>query len=165
MVHFWELCLSAWETSWPGPPVNKCRKEEINTWPLESSWNKEIFTSTYCLFYFTSSSSPLCSIKKKLIKIKLSKNKAQLSNPVKMVLWDTSTPSFQCAGLPNKYTIPCSNASSLDLLACHAVSSRSLDSVTFFLQPCLRWPYCELRLKEYSLPAKVYGDKIQSRHT
>ena len=103
--------------------------------------------------------------KKKLIKIKLSKNKAQLSNPVKMVLWDTSTPSFQCAGLPNKYTIPCSNASSLDLLACHAVSSRSLDSVTFFLQPCFRWPYCELRLKEYSLPAKVYGDKIQSRHT
>ena len=95
----------------------------------------------------------------------MSKNKAKLSNPVKTVLWDTSMPSFQSAGFPNKYTIPCSSASSLDLLACHVVSSRSLDSVTFFLQPCLRWPYCELYLKGYRLPVKVHRDKIQSRHT
>ena len=99
------------------------------------------------------------------IKIKLNKNKAQLSTPIKMVLWDTSTPSFQSAGFPNKHTIPCSSASSLDLLACHVVSSRSLDLVTFFLQTCLRWPYCELCWKGYSLPAKVHRDKIQSRHT
>ena len=47
-----------------------------------------------------------------------------------MVLWDTSPPSSQSAGFPNKVNIPCPNNWSPDLLACRVVSSISLDSVT-----------------------------------
>ena len=47
-----------------------------------------------------------------------------------MVLWDTSPPLSLSAGFPNKVTIPCPNNLSLDLLACRAVGSMSLDSVT-----------------------------------
>ena len=50
-----------------------------------------------------------------------------------MVLWGTNPPSSQPAGFPNKVVIPCANTMSLDLLACHAVSSTSLDSVTNFM--------------------------------
>ena len=57
------LCLSSQEISWPGPSVNGFRKEEINTSPLESGWNQEIFATTYYLFYFTSLLPHLCSIK------------------------------------------------------------------------------------------------------
>ena len=56
------------------------------------------------------------------------------SNSGKMVLWDTSPPSSWSTGFLNKVTIPCLNTPSLDLLACCAVSSTSLDSVTF-------WPF------------------------
>ena len=48
------LCLSWQETSWPSPPVNGHRKEEINTSPMEFGWNQEIFVVTYQLFNFTS---------------------------------------------------------------------------------------------------------------
>ena len=49
-----------------------------------------------------------------------------------MVLWDiyTSLPSSQSTGFQNKISIPCPDTWSLDLLACHAASSRSLDLVT-----------------------------------
>ena len=47
-----------------------------------------------------------------------------------MVLWDTSLPSSLSAGFLNKASIPCPNTSSLDLLACRAANSTSLDSVT-----------------------------------
>ena len=47
-----------------------------------------------------------------------------------MVLWDSSPPSSQSAGFPNKVTIPCPNNLSLDLLTCRAASSTSLESVT-----------------------------------
>ena len=43
--------------------MNSCRKEEINTSPPESGWNQDKFATMYCLFYFTSSPPPLCSIK------------------------------------------------------------------------------------------------------
>ena len=45
-----------------------------------------------------------------------------------MVLWDTSPPSSQSAGFPNKVVIPVEflNNLSLDLLACRAMSSMSL---------------------------------------
>ena len=48
-----------------------------------------------------------------------------------MVLWDTSPPSSRSSGFLNKVAIPYPSNSSLDLLACCAVSSMSLDSVTF----------------------------------
>ena len=47
-----------------------------------------------------------------------------------MVLCNKSPPSSLFAGFPNKVTIPCPKNSSLDFLACCAVSSTSLDSVT-----------------------------------
>ena len=47
-----------------------------------------------------------------------------------MVLWDTSPPSSWSAGFLNKVTIPCSNTSSLNLLACRVTSSMNFDSVT-----------------------------------
>ena len=82
-------------------------KNEINTHFPESNWNQEISATTYCHFYFTSS----------------------YPKPGKMVLWDISPPSSLSSGSPNKVTIPCPNSSSLHLLACHIVSSRSLDLV------------------------------------
>ena len=38
--------FSSQETSWPGLPVNDCRKEEINTSPPEADWNQERFDFT-----------------------------------------------------------------------------------------------------------------------
>ena len=37
------LWFSSQEISWPEPPVNDCRKEEINTSPLEADKNQEMF--------------------------------------------------------------------------------------------------------------------------
>ena len=53
------LCLSSLETSWPGPFINGCRKEEINceAWPELGNICNNVH-----LFYFTSSPL-LCSIK------------------------------------------------------------------------------------------------------
>ena len=48
----------------------------------------------------------------------------------KMILWDTSLPSSRSAGFLNKVAISCLNTLRLDLLACHALISMSLDSVT-----------------------------------
>ena len=45
------------------------------------------------------------------------------SNLGKMILWDTSPPSFQSASFPSKVTIPCPQNLSLLLLSCHAVRS------------------------------------------
>ena len=50
-----------------------------------------------------------------------------------MVLWDTSPPSSQPAEFSVRVTIPFPKTSSLDLLACHEVSSISLGSVTYVL--------------------------------
>ena len=47
-----------------------------------------------------------------------------------MILWDTSLPSSRSAGFLNKVAISCLNTLFLDLLACHALISMSLDSVT-----------------------------------
>ena len=120
-------------------------------------------TSTYCLFYFTSSSSPLFSIKKQ---IKLNWIKTKPSFQI-LSRWFFETLVHHLFSLLafQINTLFLAPVPPLDLLACHVVSSRSLDLVTFFLQTCLRWPYCELCPKGYSLPAKVHRDKIQSRHT
>ena len=48
---------------------------------------------------------------------------------LEMVFGDSSLPS-RSTSLPVKVSIPCSNSSSLNLLAGHAVSRTSLDSVT-----------------------------------
>ena len=47
----------------------------------------------------------------------------------KMVFWGTGPPSSWSAGFLNKVVILCRNNFSLDLVACHAASSMSLDSV------------------------------------
>ena len=55
-----------------------------------------------------------------------------------MVPWDNSLPSSRSTGFPNKVAIPCPNTSSLNSLACHVVSSMSLDSIIlvhFELEP------------------------------
>ena len=50
-----------------------------------------------------------------------------------MALCDAGLPSSRSADFLNKVTIPCPNNLSLYLLACHVVSSMSLDSVTLSL--------------------------------
>ena len=52
------------------------------------------------------------------------------SNLGKMVLWNTSSPSSPSAGFPDKVSVLCPSNSCLDQLACHSVSSMSLDLVT-----------------------------------
>ena len=47
-----------------------------------------------------------------------------------LVLWDISPPYSLSAGFSSKLAIPCPNDSSLNLLACHEVSSMCLNSVT-----------------------------------
>lgn len=47
-----------------------------------------------------------------------------------MILWDANPPSSQFSGLQNKVALPCPNNLSLDLLACCAVNSASLQLVT-----------------------------------
>ena len=47
-----------------------------------------------------------------------------------MVLWDASPLSSQSTDFQDKVSIPCPKSSSLGLLACCAVSSTNLDSVT-----------------------------------
>ena len=49
-----------------------------------------------------------------------------------MVLWGMSL-SSQFASFLNKVAVPCPNDSFLDSLACHEVSSMSLNSVTIML--------------------------------
>ena len=88
--------------------MNGCRKEEINTSPLESGQNQEIFDFTHSPF----------SIKG-----------AGILTEGKMVLWDTSPPSSWSAGFPNEVAIPCPNNRSLNSLVCHAASRKCLDSV------------------------------------
>ena len=73
------------------------------------------------------------------------------ANSSKMVLWDTSPPSSRSAGFLNKVTIPCPNISSLNLWACCAVSSMSLELVTTLLK------------KEISLKPGSPYPKIQTR--
>ena len=58
-----------------------------------------------------------------------STNTSLNSNPVKIVLWDSSPPFFLSAGFLNKVAIPWPNNLSLNLLSCLG-SSTSLDSVT-----------------------------------
>ena len=51
-----------------------------------------------------------------------------------MIPWNTSPSSSPSASFPNKATICCPIHLSLDLLACHVMSSMSLDSVTITLE-------------------------------
>ena len=58
MAHLWGPCLpgheheakirllSSQETSWPGPPVNDCKKEEMNTSPPEAERHQKMFDFT-----------------------------------------------------------------------------------------------------------------------
>ena len=69
------LCSAHRETPWPCPPVNGCKKEEINTSPSRGWPNQEMFCNTYGLFTLFPHLLPLSVLKKKLA-----------SRPHKMVL-------------------------------------------------------------------------------
>lgn len=81
--------------------MNDCRQEEINTVPPEADQNQEMLD--FALSHFST---------------KRSLN----SNLGMKVLWDTSLPSSGSMGFLNKVAIPCPKKSSLDFLACQAVS-------------------------------------------
>ena len=101
--------------------MSGCRKEEINTSPLESGQNQgRKMVTTYGLFKIFTSSSPHSLF----YKIN------QHPNLGKMVLWDTNPPFSWSAGFPNKVTITCPNNFSSNLLAGSAVNSRNLSSIT-----------------------------------
>ena len=77
------------ETVWLSPPVNGCRKEEINTPPpvLQNTWP----------FYFTFSPLlSLCSIKE-----------TSIQTWTKWIFWDLSLSASQPASFPNKVITSC----------------------------------------------------------
>ena len=76
--------FSSEETSWPGPPVNDCRKELTPL--LQSGWNQEMSDFAPSPF---------------------SIRETWILTQVKMFLWDTSPPSSQSAGFLNKVALPC----------------------------------------------------------
>ena len=72
-----------------------------------------------------------------------------------MVLWDISPPSSWSAGFTNSTAINCPNTLSLNWLACYAVSSMNLDSVTLlnqkagtFPSPETHWPISSSATRE-----------------
>ena len=122
MAHLWESCL-------PGMSVklkylclaHRKHSDQAHLWtaagrkksPPEADWNQGMFDFTPSPF----------SIKE-----------AWILTQARWFIWDTTPPSSQSAGFPNKVTIPCPNNSFLDLLACCVAVSMSLDSVTrYFL--------------------------------
>ena len=114
------LCSAHRDTIWPCLPVNGCRKEEINTSPLQCWPSQEIFCKTNGLFTLLSH----------LLPPSLFYKRNWHPDPSKMVFGDISLPSSPPAGFPNKVAIPCLNTLSPDLLACRAASRVCLDSVT-----------------------------------
>ena len=113
LAHLWEPCVSG-----DGHPdqahlwmTARRRKGHI---PPEADRNQETNVHLYSPFLYKRSLN---------------------SNSGKKILWDVSAPSSWFAGFPNKAAIPCPNNSPLDLLACHAVSSTTLDVVTTGISP------------------------------
>ena len=88
--------------------------------------------------------------------LSLLSQKSRNSNSGKVVLWETSPPSSRSAGFLNKVTIPCPNTSSLDVLACHAVNSISLDSVAEALPQII--PYLIISENLYPKTSNLEGD-------
>ena len=84
--------------------MNGCRKEDMDTYPSESGWNKKLTCSPFSI-------------------------KSLHPNSETMVFWDSGPPFSWSAGFPNKVTIPCPSNLSLDLLACRGASSSNLDLI------------------------------------
>lgn len=80
------------------------------------------------------------------------------SNSGKMALCDAGPPSSRSADFLNKVTIPCPNNLSLYLLACHVVSSTSLDSVT-------PWARCTQPINTVQLAKRSRKKKAASHGT
>ena len=96
------LCSAHGETIWPCPPVNGCKKEEMNTFPHWGWSSQEMFCKTDGPFYFTSPLPlPLWFYKRNWH-----------PDPDRMVLGDPSPPSFWSASFPNKVVFLASTASS-----------------------------------------------------
>ena len=118
------LCLSSEETSWPSPPVNGCRKEQIYISSLDSGQNQGIFATVYLLCYFTSSSPSLCSIIE--------------TSTQTQARWFFGTLVHHLLGLLAFWIKLLFLAPTTHLSICHAASSVSLDSVTISTQN----PHC-----------------------
>ena len=79
------------------------------------------------------------------------------SNLDKMILYNISLSSSQSAGFPNKVTVSCCNTSSVNVLACHAESSTSLDLVSMIIKCGISLGFYELeKAPSYSWFAKGY---------
>ena len=74
-----------------------------------------------------------------------------------MILYNISLSSSQSAGFPNKVTVSCCNTSSVNVLACHAESSTSLDLVSMIIKCGISLGFYELeKAPSYSWFAKGY---------
>ena len=114
------LCLSSQEISWQGTLVNDYKKKEKWTHPLWSLAGTRKYLPQLIIF----STLPLHLSLFDLLKTKKS------PKPHRMVLWDTSQPPSWSAGFWNKVALLSPNSSSLNLLSCPMVTSKSLDSAT-----------------------------------
>ena len=63
----------------------------------------------------------------------------------KMILYNISLSSSQSAGFPNKVNVSCCNTSSVNVLACHAESSTSLDLVSMIIKCGISLGFMSLR--------------------
>ena len=88
------------ETFWSCPPVNGCRKEEINTFPPWCWSGQEIFCKIYGLYTIFPHLFQLCSIKETGVQTLIRWYSRTLTS------WDTQ--------ISNKVDIPCLNTSSPD---------------------------------------------------
>ena len=116
------LC-SAKRKPWPNPPVNGCRKGEINSPLPETGWNQEIVPATYSLFTLPPH-LPISLFYKKKKKLAL--------RPQEGDFLGISLPSCLTPGFLN-VIIPCPNTSSPNLLVYHVANRMSLDSTTQIL--------------------------------
>ena len=89
------------ETSWPCPPANGYRKEEMNTSPLDVGQARRYFARLMAFLLHLLTSSPSWFYKRKWH-----------PDPDKMVLCGASPPSFWISGFLQRVTIPCLNTSS-----------------------------------------------------
>ena len=86
----------------PYPPVDGCKKEEINISPPQGWLFQEMLCKTDGPFYFTSS-LPLPHYSAFLLYFPSdSIKRTGIQTPIRWYFGDPSTPSSQAAGFPNK---------------------------------------------------------------
>lgn len=163
------LCLCSKETSWPGLPVNGCRKEEMNTSPLLSGGNQEIFVTTYSFFFFLfftlSPHHPLLVSWNKLTFI-IEQDGFSGHSSVIFTVW-----CFKKQNKTKHLTIPCPNISFLIFLACCVASGLSNNQTTKSTSKVGGWAKGQRETKsmnwyspEWRKHQKVFMGKLKSYH-